>query len=73
MTENIKEHYENGYLVTLDWEKYNYYTVQVCTLEEDGVFFGYPIEKIEYSIRDKRKANSTFNKYVKKYCEGYNE
>ena len=70
MTVNIKEHFENNYLVTWDWEKGNYYTVQVCPHEKDGIFFGYPVAIRTYSINEKKKAEATYNRYIKRYCKG---
>ena len=72
MTMTIKQHKENGYYVTLDIEKEGFYVVQVCPCHNNGNFnyCGYPERKTAYAYNEKKKAEATFRRYVKKYCKG---
>ena len=38
--------------------------------EEYGGLYGYPFKKMTYCYNDKKKAEATFRRYVKKYCKG---
>lgn len=72
MTMTIKQHKENGYYVALDIEKEGFYVVQACPCHSNGNFdyCGYPERKIIYAYNEKKKAEATFRRYVKKYCKG---
>lgn len=72
MTTTIKHHKENGYCATLDIEKEGFYVVQVCPIYNNGNFdyCGYPERKTIYAYNEKKKAEATFKRYVKKYCKG---
>lgn len=78
MTLGIKQHKENGYSISMCWEKgYNnggYYVVQVCPCYNNGKFeyCGYPERKMIYSLNEEKKAIATYNRYVRKYCKGKN-
>ena len=69
MTLAIKQHTENGYYVIMEWDKTNIYRVAVCPCYDESRC-GNPINEMTYSINDKKKAEATFRRYVKKYCEG---
>lgn len=69
MTIAIKQHTENGYHVIFEWDKTNIYRVAVCQMIDENSC-GYPINEVTYSINDKKKAEATFRRYVKKYCKG---
>lgn len=68
MTLGIKQHKENGYYITLYWDKTNVYIVEAYQ-EHNGVY-GYPFKRMVYVINDKKNAEATFRRYVKKYCKG---
>lgn len=72
MTMGIKQHKENGIYITLFWEKgyNNAGTWNVEAYEEHGGLYGYPFKKMTYCYDDKKKAETTFRRYVKKYCKG---
>ena len=65
----IRQQTENGYHVVMEWEKTNIYRVAACQMIDEN-FCGYPINEMIYSINDKKKAEATFRRYVKKYCKG---
>ena len=69
MTLVIRQQTENGYHVVMEWEKTNIYRVAVCQMIDENSC-GYPINEMIYSINDKKKAEATFRRYVKKYCKG---
>ena len=70
MTLNIRSHEENGCYITLFWEKGNNGgTYKVEAYEEIGGSYGYPFQKMAYALCDKKKAEATFRRYVKKYCK----
>ena len=71
MTLAIKQHKENGKYITMFWEKG--YINGIYVVEEYEEYNGqytYPFKKMTYSINDKKKAEATFRRYVKKYCKG---
>ena len=72
MTTTIKQHKENGYCVNLDIEKEGFYVVQVCPYHNNGNFdyCGYPEREMIYAYDERKKAEATFRRYVKKYCKG---
>ena len=78
MTLVIKQHTENDFYVTLELDKGGLYTankqkfiyvVEVCPIHKNNMC-GYPIRKMTYAYNDKKKAEATFRRYVKKYCKG---
>jgi hypothetical protein len=69
MTLAIKQHTENGYYVLMEWDKTNVYHVEVCPCLNDNMC-GYPINEMYYTMEEKKKAEATFRRYVKKYCKG---
>ena len=69
MSTVIKQHKENGIYVVMEWEKSNIYRVASYICYHDGRC-GYPIKEMTYSINEKKKAEATFRRYVKKYCKG---
>ena len=69
MTLAIKQHTENGCYVLMEWDKTNVYHVVVC-LCYDGNRCGYPINEMYYTMEERKKAEATFRRYVKKYCKG---
>ena len=70
MTTVIEQHRENGYLVTWEIDKSGVYTVEICPHGKGSIFFGRPIRKMTYCYDEKKKAEATFRRYVKKYCKG---
>ena len=69
MTLVIRQQTENGYHVVMEWDKTNIYRVAVCQMIDENLC-GYPLNEMIYSINDKKKAEATFRRYVKKYCKG---
>ena len=69
MSTVIKQHKENGIYVVMEWEKSNTYRVASYICHHDGRS-GYPIKEMTYSNNEKKKAEATFRRYVKKYCKG---
>ena len=69
MTLVIKQHTENGYHVVLEWVKDNSYKVEVCPCYSNGMC-GYSIRDVTYPMSEKKKAESTYYRYVRKYCKG---
>ena len=69
MTLAIKQHTENGYYVIMEWDKTNVYRVAVCPCYDENRG-GYPINEMYYTMEEKKKAEATFRRYVKKYCKG---
>ena len=69
MTLAIKQHKENGYYVLMEWDKTNVYRVAVCPCY-DGNMCGYPINERIYGLNEKKNAEATFRRYVRKYCRG---
>lgn len=69
MTLAIRQHTENGFYVVMEWVKTNVYRVAVCPCYDNNMC-GYPLQKMTYSIKDKKNAEATFRRYVKKYCKG---
>lgn len=68
MTKNLKQHTENGYYVILEWDKANVYRVAVFPLQNKHLC-GYPVKEMTYSINDKKNAEATYRRYVRKYCK----
>lgn len=68
----VRQHTENNYYVTLEvknvWGN-DIYIVEVCPCYDNNMC-GYPLQKMTYSIKDKKNAEATFRRYVKKYCKG---
>ena len=60
---------KNGIYVVMEWEKSNTYRVASYICHHDGRC-GYPIKEMTYSINEKKNAEATFRRYVKKYCKG---
>ena len=50
------------------WQR-EHYKPEVCPCY-DGNRCGYPINEMYYTMEDKKKAEATFRRYVKKYCKG---
>lgn len=71
MTITERQHKENGYYISLDWSKENIWIVQACPCYDDNKC-GYPIAEMRYpnTQKERRKAEATFRRYVKKYCKG---
>ena len=69
MTLAIRQHTENGFYVVMEWVKTNVYRVAVCLCLNDNMC-GYSINEMYYTMEDKKKAEATFRRYVKKYCKG---
>jgi hypothetical protein len=70
MTYGIRHHEENNVSVSFYWEKDNYggyYVVSAGDLR-DGL--SYTFMKRTYALNDKKNAEATFRRYVKKYCKG---
>ena len=72
MTLAIKQHKENGKYITMFWEKgYNNGGIYVVeAYEEYNGQYTYPFKKMTYAYNDKKNAEATFRRYVKKYCKG---
>lgn len=67
MTITIKSHEENGIYVTME-QREHLLVVEVCQCQEDNKC-GYPITtSMVYSVDDKKNAETTYRRYVKKYC-----
>ena len=66
MTMNIKQHKNNNYYITMEWDKSNIYIIQVCPIIDENLC-GYPIREMTYALNEKQKALATFNRYIKKY------
>ena len=69
MTILEKKHTNKSFHITMEIDKKNenlFYVVEVCPLINENLC-GYPIKKMIYSLSEKKKANNTFNRYVKKY------
>ena len=69
MTLVIKQHTENGFHVVMEWDKTNIYRVMCCQMIDECTS-GYIMSLKTYSISDKKNAEATFRRYVKKYCKG---
>lgn len=69
MTVVEKEHFTENYYIALEMKQtYNsmHYEVAVCPIINDCEC-GYPIRSITYPITEKKKANSTFRRYINTY------
>ena len=72
MTIYVEQFQGNNNYCTLSIEENNnklLYIVQVCELINESLA-SYPFKSCTYSINDKKKAQATFKRYVKKYCMG---
>ena len=70
MTYGMKHHEENGVHVDLYWEKNNYGGLYVVSAGELHGGLLHSFIKREYALNDKKNAEATFRRYVKKYCKG---
>lgn len=69
MSTVIKSHTENGIYIVME-ARGNLVVVEACQCQEDNRC-GYPVAISQvYSIKDKKNAEATFRRYVKKYCKG---
>ena len=70
MTYGIKHHEENGIHVNFYWEKGYYNGLYVVEASEERGGMCYSFMKRTYALNDKKNAEATFRRYVKKYCRG---
>ena len=71
MTVAIEQYETDKYYVEIAIEnRYgnNIYVVQICHRFDSGLC-GFPINKMVYSIDEKKKAYATYRRYIRKYCK----
>lgn len=66
MTVVIKQYRDDKYYINLELSKEGVYTIEVCQRFDSGLC-GYPIQKAVYPISEKKNAEATFRRYVKRY------
>lgn len=65
----VKEYKGNEHLVSMTVDKDGVCSVAVYT-EQNNNMYGYPEREIVYSRTEKKNAEATYRRYVKKYCKG---
>ncbi len=67
MTLQIKSFKTDKWYISMDYEKEGVIVVQACPIYGDLI--GYPHAKMTYPLNDRKNANATYRRYIKRYAD----